>query len=388
MSESYSLWESLDTELQDRAKAGLLRSVATWSPISARLIQSPDGRKLIHFGSNDYLSLSWHPRVLHAAASSSSGRYGAGASPLLTGHTEAHETLRRRLAELESAEQTLLFSSGFAANVGVVSSLAGKDDLLFSDRLNHASLIDGCRLSRARTFVFPHGDVDELRRLVSTHRGSGRRAFVVTDSVFSMDGDLAPVRAYESLAEQYDLGLIVDEAHATGVYGERGAGLLEENQCRSDRWIKIGTLSKAIGCSGGFVAGPSCLINYLENAARSFVYSTSMPIGNCLSALASVELLSGMANERKSLREASISLRQRLQKIGHRVGGGDSPIVSIYSPSVSEVVAWSRRLLESGFYVPAIRPPTVPLDGCLLRVSLNSSHTQTDLDGLVEACRF
>jgi 8-amino-7-oxononanoate synthase len=385
---SYSLWATLDEELWERERAGLLRSVATWSPISARLIRSPEGRDLIHFGSNDYLSLSWHPQVLRAASSSPSGRYGAGASPLLTGHTQAHETLCRRLAELEKTEQTLLFSSGFAANVGVVSSLAGRGDLLFSDQLNHASLIDGCRLSRATTVVFPHGDLGALRQLVSQHRGSGRRAFVVTDSVFSMDGDLAPVRDYELLAEQYDLGLIVDEAHATGVYGECGAGLLEECQCLSDRWIKIGTLSKAIGCSGGFVAGPRCLIAYLENAARSFVYSTSMPIGNCLSAIASVELLTGLVKERKALRDTSLSLRERLRTMGHRVGQGDSPVVPIYCPSVREVTEWGRRLLESGYYVPAIRPPTVPNDGCLLRVSLNSSHTETDLDGLVEACRF
>ncbi|XZE32081.1 aminotransferase class I/II-fold pyridoxal phosphate-dependent enzyme [Pirellulaceae bacterium SH501] len=388
MSESYSLWGALDRELQERDRTGLLRHVATWSPISARLIQSPDGRKLVHFGSNDYLSLSWHPMVLRAAAASHFERYGAGASPLLSGHTRAHETLRRQIAELENTKQAALFSSGFAANVGVVSALAGKGDLIFSDRLNHASLIDGCRLSRATTHVFPHGNMEALRQLVSQHRGAGRRAFVVTDSVFSMDGDLAPVRDFEQLAEQYDLGLIVDEAHATGVYGERGAGLLEECRCVSDRWIKVGTLSKAIGCSGGFVAGPRCLIDYLENVARSFIYSTSMTIGNCLAAAASVELLSGMVLERRTLRKTSVALRERLQKIGHRVGAGDSPIVPVYCPSVEEVLAWSRRLLELGFYVPAIRPPTVPANGCLLRVSLNTSHTDADLDGLVEACRF
>ncbi|AMV34246.1 8-amino-7-oxononanoate synthase [Pirellula sp. SH-Sr6A] len=388
MAGPYSLWGELDSLLQDREEAGLLRRVSTWTPRSARCIEAPDGRSLVHFGANDYLALSWEPRVREAACVLPSGRYGAGASPLLTGHTEAHEVLRRRLAAMACSEGALLFSSGYAANVGVVSALAKGEDVVFSDRLNHASLIDGCRLSRARTFIYPHADLEELRALVRRHRGEGRRAWVVTDSVFSMDGDVAPVEKLEALAQEYDLGLIVDEAHATGVYGERGSGLLEERGCRSDRWIKVGTLSKAIGCSGGFVVGPGVLIRYLENAARSFLYSTSLPLGHCRAAAVAVDMLGAMGKERSALRSVSQTLRDRLRDLGHRVGKGDSPIIPIYAPSVRDVVAWSQRLAEGGFYVPAIRPPTVPEGGSLLRVSLNIAHTPGDLDALVDACRF
>lgn len=388
MAGPYSLWGELDSSLRQREEAGLLRRVSTWTPRSARWIEAPDGRGLVHFGANDYLALSWEPRVREAAGDSRSGRYGAGASPLLAGNTPVHDALRRRLATLARSEGVLLFSSGYAANVGVVSALASGEDVLFSDRLNHASLIDGCRLSRARTYVYPHADLEALRALVRQHRGEGRRAWIVTDSVFSMDGDVAPVERLEEIAQEYDLGLIVDEAHATGVYGERGGGVLEERSCQSDRWIKVGTLSKAIGCSGGLVAGPAVLIRYLENAARSFLYSTSLPLGHCRAAAVAVDLLGEMGAERMALRSASQTLRDRLRRIGHRVGEGDSPIVPIYAPSVRDVVAWSQRLGRAGFYVPAIRPPTVPEGGALLRVSLNITHTPHDLDSLVEACRF
>lgn len=388
MAGPYSLWGELDSALQRREEAGLLRRVSTWTPRSARWVVTPHGRGLVHFGANDYLALSWEPRVREAVADPRTGRYGAGASPLLTGHTEAHDALRLRLAAMARSEGALLFSSGYAANVGVVSALASNEDVLFSDRLNHASLIDGCRLSRARVIVYPHKDLETLRALVCRHRGEGRRAWIVTDSVFSMDGDVAPVERLEAIAEEYDLGLIVDEAHATGVFGERGGGVLEERSCLSDRWIKVGTLSKAIGCSGGFVAGPDVLIRYLENTARSFLYSTSLPLGHCRAAAVAVDLLGSMAAERMALRLASQSLRDRLRRMGHQVGEGDSPIVPIYAPSVPDVVAWSQRLAEAGFYVPAIRPPTVPEGGSLLRVSLNIAHTPQDLDGLVEACRF
>lgn len=387
------IWGELDSLLERRQAEGLDRHRKCWVPRSPRLIVSDDGCSLLHFGSNDYLCLGWNREQESSVAPEvsgycNSGRYGAGASPSISGHTPDHAALVSDLALLCGAEDAVLFPSGYSANVGVVSALAGESDVIFSDRLNHASLIDGCRLSKARIVVYPHGDLVELEKLIRTYRNQGKRGFVVTDSVFSMDGDLADLRRVVELCEQFDLTAIVDEAHATGIYGPQGGGLVQHLGIGSDRLVKIGTLSKSIGAIGGFVAGPRVLIRWLVNFARPYIYSTSLPIPVVQFARRSIRLLREMERQRVQLRESSFQLRATLREHGHRVGGGDSPIVSIYASGVEAVVGWSLRLRERGFYVPAIRPPTVPVDSCLLRVSLNLSHTEEDLRMLVEACRF
>jgi 7-keto-8-aminopelargonate synthetase-like enzyme len=270
--------------------------------------------------------------------------------------------LAKEIARFEHEEGAILFSSGFAANVGVVSSVAGSDDIIFSDRLNHASLIDGCRLSRAKTIVYPHNDLEALQKLLKQHRHEGRRAFVVTDSLFSMDGDRPDL---------IELRRLLDEHY----------------NAESDRWIRTGTLSKAVGSVGGFVAGPKTLIDWLTNFARSYIYSTAAPASQLRRTLAAIRKLETMSVERDSLRKNAINLRESLRELGLCVGGADSPIVAIYATSVGEVMAWSHRLRERGILVPAIRPPTVPDDGCLLRISMNTSHTSDDLTSLVDAFR-
>ena len=392
------LWAELDSLLDKRQAEGLGRHRRSWIPESPRLIVSDDGCPLVHFGSNDYLCLGWNNADDAGGffqrggddqeSDSGDGQFGAGSSPSISGHTQHHHLLVNDLVRLTGAEDAILFSSGYAANVGTIAALAGESDVVFSDRLNHASLIDGCRLSKARIVVYPHGNMQALEELIREHRGQGKRAFILTDSVFSMDGDLADLGRIVELCEQFDLTAIVDEAHATGVYGTDGGGLVQHLGIVSERLVKIGTLSKSIGAIGGFAAGPRVLTRWLVNYARSYVYSTSLPITVVRFASHSIRKMMAMDADRQRLRETSVHLRAKLVELGHRVGAGDSPIVSIYAPSVETVLGWSERLRESGMYVPAIRPPTVPENSCLLRVSLNLSHTVEDLRRLAEACRF
>lgn len=382
-------WSELENSLRDRSSAGLFRSRRTWTHLSPRLVVDENGQMLINFGSNDYLSLSWYQpaRDTNGSECDLPSREGAGASPLVTGSTQEHNELVSEIARFEHQESAILFSSGFAANLGVVSSVAGAQDIIFSDRLNHASLIDGCRLSRAKTIVFPHNDLETLQKLLKQHRHEGRHAFVVTDSLFSMDGDVPNLIELRGLLDDYDMLGILDEAHATGVYGERGTGLVEHVSADSNRWIRTGTLSKAAGSVGGFVAGPKTLIDWLTNFARSYIYSTAAPASQLRRTIATIRHLESMTAEREDLRRNALQLRRALRDLGLRVGGEDSPIIAIYASDVDEVTAWSNRLRERGLLVPAIRPPTVPDDGCLLRVSLNTSHTHADFDSLVDALR-
>jgi 8-amino-7-oxononanoate synthase len=403
MPTSASFWDELACQLQSRETAGLRRDRPTWTHLSPRLVVDGLGNELLNFGSNDYLCLSWYPGLLQpdgprsedhgpsseteedpGASMPEQRKEGAGASPLVTGSTPEHDALIRELARFECEEDAILFSSGFAANVGVVSSLAREDDILFSDRLNHASLIDGCRLSRAKTIVYPHNDIEELRALIAKHRHEGRRGFVVTDSLFSMDGDTPDLVAMKRVLEEWDLIGIIDEAHATGVYGKRGTGLVEHQDAKSERWIRTGTLSKAVGSVGGFVAGPQVLIDWLTNFARSYIYSTAAPASLLRRTRGLIGKLESMESEREKLRANATHLRSSLRTVGLRVGGVDSPIVAIYANSIEEVLAWSQRLRKCGLFVPAIRPPTVPVDSCMLRVSLNTSHTKEDLNFLTE----
>ena len=382
-------WSELESSLRDRSNAGLFRSRNTWTHLSPRLVADEKGSQLINFGSNDYMSLSWYqpPTCTNGSTEHQSNKEGAGASPLVTGCMREHDDLVAELARFEQEESAILFSSGFAANIGVVSSVVTAQDIIFSDRLNHASLIDGCRLSRAKTIVYPHNDLEALRRLLKQHRHEGRRAFVVTDSVFSMDGDLPDLIEMRRLIEENDMIGILDEAHATGVYGIRGTGLVEHFAAESDRWIRTGTLSKSVGSIGGFVAGPRTLINWLTNFARSYIYSTASPASQLRRACVAIRKLETMSLERETLRNNAFNLRKSLRDLGLRVGGEDSPIIAIYASSIDEVMAWSHRLRERGLLVPAIRPPTVPDDGCMLRVSMNTSHTVDDFATLINALR-
>lgn len=380
-----AFWSHLEQALVVRGAGGLSRNCTLSQPLGPTTI-SRNGVVAINFGSNDYLGLSWHPEVRLAALESAQRipKYGSGASPLVTGQTSEHADLVQSIADFKETESAIVFSSGYAANLGTVASLATKQDIIFSDSLNHASLIDGCRLSRAQVMVYPHGDPIALRELVRLNRHRGRFAFVATDSVFSMDGDLAPLVEIESLCREFDMMCILDEAHATGVYGNQGRGLAEHTGISCQRIISIGTLSKALGCIGGFVAGPSVLIDWLTNHARSWIYSTASTIPNAAAACRAVSLVRDMQEQRIELARKATELRSRVASLGFEVGRGDSPIVPVYINNPKHVMQFSEHLLKAGVYVPAIRPPTVPENRSLLRISLSSAHSADETNRLLE----
>lgn len=371
--------------MSERRAAGLHRDVVVSTSISATKT-SRNGQIMVNFGANDYLGLAWHPELrLLESEEVWGGRYGSGASPIVTGFGDAHAGLVEGIKDFEATEAAMVYSSGYAANLGVVSALATHEDIVFSDALNHASLIDGCRLSRANVVIYPHRDPAALTQLVREHRHRGRFGFVVTDSVFSMDGDLAPLLEIDGMCRQYDMHCILDEAHATGVYGHFGRGLVEHVGVSDERMIRIGTLSKAVGCSGGFVAGRQELIDWLVNHSRSWIYSTSPTIPHVQVATKALRLVQGMHEERKRLRENALRVRQEIARLGLNVGGGDCPIIPIWISDPRAVVAASQDLMRMGIYVPAIRPPTVPEGRSLLRISLSALHSPEDLQALVDS---
>jgi 8-amino-7-oxononanoate synthase len=344
-----------------------------------------DGRELINFGSNDYLGLAADPR-LAAAAAEAAGKegWGAGASPMVVGHGESHRRLEQRLAEFEGTEAALLFSSGFAANVGTVTALVERGDAIFADELNHASLIDGCRLSRAEVQVYPHGDMHRLAEVLASASGF-RRRLIVTDTLFSMDGDVAPLADLAELARRHDCMLMVDEAHATGVFGPHGRGLVEAAGVEDGVHVRVGTLSKALGCSGGFVSGSQALIDWLTNRARPYVFSTAPPAPLAAAACAAVDIVRDEPQRRSELLSRAAELRDRLRTAGWNIGGSESQIIPFIVGQAPAAIDLAARLRERGYLVPAIRPPSVPAGRALLRLSLSYAHTLEMFDGLLSA---
>jgi 8-amino-7-oxononanoate synthase len=331
-----------------------------------RTIRTPDP-SLACFASNDYLGLTRHPAVVAAAhAALDEWGTGSGAARLVVGSRPVHDELEAELAAWKGAEAALLFSSGYAANVGVLSALAGPGVRVLSDELNHASIIDGCRLSRAEVCVYRHGDLDHVASLLG---GVGGRAVVVTDAVFSMDGDEAPVSELAEMCGVRSALLVVDEAHA--VLGPRF------DVDPSAAVLRVGTLSKTLGALGGFVAGPRSLVDLLVNKARSFVFSTALPPADAAAAQAALRVLRSAEGE---------ALVARLRRNVERVAPGHpSPIVPIVLGDEQAALAASAALLEQGLLVPAIRPPTVPEGTSRLRVALSAAHTDAEIDALVAA---
>ncbi len=343
------------------------------------------GREFVNFGSNDYLALATDPRLVDAAATAAHEYgWGSGASPVVTGRSELHERLEQRLAEFEGTEAALVFNTGFAANVGTIAALVGESDAIFSDALNHASLIDGCRLSRAAVHVYRHADCGHLEEHLDNAK-EFRRRLIVTDSLFSMDGDLAPLPALCELAERHDCMLLIDEAHATGVFGEHGRGVAEHLGVESRVHVRVGTLSKALGASGGFVAGSQRLIDWLANRARTYVYSTAPPPAYCAAALAALEIVEREPERRQRLMSIAAEFRARLASAGLHLGPSASQIIPIILGDERRALSAAAMLRERGIWVPAIRPPTVPAGKSCLRISLTVGHTPEMLDMLHSA---
>lgn len=338
-----------------------------------------NGQTLLNFGANDYLGLAGDVRLTKAASKAACAEgFGAGASPLVSGHSQAHELLERSLADLLAVDAALTFPSGFAANTATIAALVGPDDFLASDARNHASIIDGCRLSRGRVGIYPHRDMAALDRLLS-QAGSARRRLIVTDTVFSMDGTIAPLADLCELARKHRAILMVDEAHATGVFGLRGSGLVEETGCADGVHVRVGTLSKALATAGGFVAGHADMIHWLRHAARAWIFSTAHPPAVAAAATCAIMLLSQEPYRRQELLARAADFRQTLLQEGIDVAGDTTQIVPIVVGGATDAVAVATRLAEAGLFVPAIRPPSVPEGGSLVRVSLSWHHTPDDV---------
>ncbi len=346
-----------------------------------------DGREVVLFCANDYLGLANHPEVISAASEAARNHgFGAGSAPLISGHTQYHENLRRELARFKSAESSLLFGSGYSANTGTIPAIAGKDDIIFSDRLNHASIIDGCRLSGAKINIYDHNDHVHLKKLLAEK--SGGRKLVVTEGVFSMDGDIAPLPEIIHAANAYGAGLYIDEAHSTGVLGDTGRGIFEHfNMSPGPGIMQMGTLGKALGSYGAFAAGDGKYIKLLMNTARSFIFSTSLPSPACAAALAALSVLQREPERLSRLHENARILREGFKKIGYEAKGGGTPIIPVIVGEADDAVKLSDALLISGFYAPAIRPPTVPEGQCRIRFTVSATHAPSDIYALLEAMK-
>ena len=343
------------------------------------VIDSPSGR-LLNFSSNDYLNLATDPR-LRDAAILAINRYGCGStsSRLMAGELPVHAALEEALAELVDQPAALVFPSGFQMNIAVVSALFDSEWTLYSDALNHASLIDGCRLSAAAVHVYPHGDTQALEERLRT--GSGLRA-ILTESVFSMDGDLAPLGELARLARAYGAMLVVDEAHSIGIHG-RGAGLSRQEGLRPD--ITLGTLGKSLGSGGGFAASSEVIRDVLINTARPFIFSTGISPANAAAAARAVEIVTASPNMGVELLERAAYLRRLLNEAGLDVPNDSSPIIPIVVGENAEAVRLSSVLRERNILAVAIRPPTVPVGTARLRLSLTLAHAEADIEAVAEA---
>ncbi len=387
---SLSKFDHFADALDALESKGRKRTLVPRTQHGIRLEQA--GQTLINFGSNDYLGLANRATPAQVADVESgsgargSGARGSGASALVCGWTQDHHRLADAIATLEATESAVVFPTGFAACVGAVATLPGEDDLILSDQLNHASLIDGCRCSAATCIVYPHRDVDQVARLLCEKRSAYQRIWIVTDGVFSMEGHVAPLNQLCDLADQHDAVMMVDEAHGTGIFGKTGSGICEALGVKDRVPLRIGTLSKAIGCQGGFVAGPSVVMDYLINRCRSLIYSTSLAPTTVTAALDSIDCIEKEPHRRDRVRMLSRRLREALGLPVHGIES-EVPIIPWIIGDERSAVERSAQLFRQGFYVPAIRPPTVPNGTARLRISLSADHTDDMVDQLIECLK-
>ena len=344
-----------------------------------------DGREVITLGSNNYLGLSIHPKVIEAAVEAVQ-EYGTGASGsrLLTGNCQLYVNLEAKIAELKRTEAALVFSSGYLANIGAIPVLAGDGDLILSDALNHASIIDGCRLSTAITQIYRHRDIDHLESLLTQSATFGRK-LIVTDGVFSMDGNIARLPEICDLAERYNAMVIVDEAHSIGVLGESGGGTVEHFGLENRDVIQMGTMSKAIGGLGGYVAGSRMLIDLLINRARSFIFSTGLPPATLAAASAAIDVMRSTPELRYRLFSNTRRLTTALSEAGFQCLSTETQILPLILGSAEVTSQFAEMLLDYGVYAPAIRPPTVPEGTGRLRISVMATHTPEDMEAAIDA---
>lgn len=370
--------EPLRKELDELEERGLRRVLRLLEGEQKEKI-TIDGKDALNFCSNNYLGLANDER-LKSAAKEALDKYGlgSGASRLVVGNMSLHKRLEEKIAAFKGCEAALLFNSGYAANLGAISALCGKDDIVFSDKLNHASIVDGILLSRAEFKRYPHKDMDALEDMLKNSNGF-RRKVIITDTIFSMDGDIAPLPKIVELAEKYGAWIYVDEAHATGVLGKKGKGAVEHFGLDGKVQIQMGTLSKAVGSFGAFICGSKTLIDYLINKSRGFIYTTSLPPSICAASIVALEIIERESELRKKLWENVAFLKEGLKELGFDTLESQTPIIPILTKEPKITMEFSKRCYEYGIFVQGIRPPTVPEGKARLRITVMATHKRCDL---------
>ncbi|PWI59016.1 8-amino-7-oxononanoate synthase [Sulfoacidibacillus thermotolerans] len=366
-------------------EAGRYRQLRRMESASAPRVQV-ESRELVMCASNNYLGFANDERVIQAACAALQ-TYGTGASGsrLITGNSTLHEQLEATIARFKQTESAILFNTGYMANVAALTTLFGDGDVIFSDELNHASIIDGCRMSKAQVVIYRHSDMADLQgKMEEFHHA--KKKLIVTDGVFSMDGDIAPLPQIVELAQREQAFVMVDDAHATGVLGAHGGGTVDYFQLDA-RYVQIqvGTLSKAISSEGGFIAGDQVLIDYLRNKARPFIFSTALSPGVVAAALTAIELIGAEADRRNRLHRLSIQLRSALAARGFQVQQGETPIIPVVIGEERRALAFAKRLETLGVFAPAIRPPSVPVGSSRIRLTLMATHSDRDLELILHA---
>ncbi len=374
-------YDWLDRSLDSLHKANWYRSTQTITS-KAGTIAKVDGREMLMFASNNYLGLAGDRRLIDAAISATE-MYGTGAtgSRLVTGHLALHEELETAIANLKNTEDALVFSSGYLANLGVISAIVGARDLILGDEYNHSCLKKGAVISGATAIDYQHLDLADLTAKLQANRTKYRRCLITTDSVFSMDGDLAPLREIMDLANDYDCMVLVDEAHGTGVFGDRGGGLTQALGIQQDL-IQVGTLSKALGSLGGYVAGSAKLIDFLRNRAATWIYTTGLSPADTGAAIAAIKIVKVENALRDQLWQNVGFCKQGLQSLGINAIAFDSPIIAIAVGDIAQTMQIATQLRENGIFAPAIRPPTVPTPR--IRLTLMASHTPEQIQYLMQ----
>ena len=382
MSNTRTAW--IETELESLRSQGLLANIRTVeSPMDAHIVI--DGRRVINLCANNYLGLANHPRLKEAAKRAiDTYGIGPGAVRTIAGTMTLHLDLERRLAEFKHAEAVISLQSGFAANLATIPALMGRGDVIFSDELNHASIIDGCRLSRATIVSFAHADVDDLRRKIAETTEYNRR-LIVTDGVFSMDGDIAPLPALQALAEEHDILLMVDDAHGEGVLGKGGRGIVDHFGLHGKVDIEVGTMSKAFGVVGGMVAGPQVIIDWIRQRGRPFLFSSAATVPDVAACLEAIDLLEESDELVQRLWANAELVRHELANMGFDVGHSTTPIVPVMLGEAPLAQAFSKALLEAGVFAMAIGFPTVARGKARIRVMNSAAHTPADLEQALAA---
>lgn len=372
-------------ELKVLKERALIREYRTVEGQEGPYIQI-NGKSYLSFCSNNYLGLANHSKIKQAAIDAiNQYGWGTGASRLVSGNTPLHQELEKKIAEFKCTEAALLFPTGYMANLGAIYTLVGKGDIVIGDKLNHASIVDGCHQSGATFRIYPHNNVSQLESLLQK-ASVYRRRLVVTDSLFSMDGDTAPLPEIVNIAKRYDAIIMIDDAHAIGVFGKHGKGLIEHYGLEGKIDVIMGSLSKAIGGIGGFIAGSKHLTEFLKNKARPFIFTTAPPPAVCAASLAGLKLIQEGTSLIDKLWENIKYLKSRLSEFTNNINV-QSPIVPVIVGSSDDALNLSAKLYQNSILIPAIRPPTVPTGTSRLRISLMSAHSEDDIDRLIDVLK-